>query len=148
MQTLGQDLRYALRLARRRPALTLVTILTLAIGVGGNTATFSLVNALLLRPLPVPEPERLVRVFGTTDDHPFDVLSYPNAMDFAARAKTLASLAIHQQTFVASGLGDAPDTAAVSWSAAITSPPSGSPRHWAARCNRRTTFSNRRRWLR
>jgi predicted permease len=113
MQSFRQDLQYAVRLALRRPALTLVTILTLGIGVGGNTATFSVVNALLLRPLPVPEPERLVRVFGATDQRPFDVMSYPNALDFGARAKTLASLAIHQQTFVAAGLGDALDTAAV-----------------------------------
>ncbi len=113
MQTLGQDLRYALRLAWRRPALTAVTILTLAIGVGVNTAIFSVVNALLLRPLPVPEPERLVRVFGATGERPFDVMSYLNASDFGARATTLVSLAIHNQTFVAEGLGDATDTAAI-----------------------------------
>jgi predicted permease len=113
MQSLGEDLRYAIRLALRRPALTLITILTLAIGVGGNAAIFSVVNALLLRPLPVPEPDRLVRVFGANEEHPFDVLSYPNAHDFGARATTLRSLAMHQQTFVAYGLGDATETAAV-----------------------------------
>jgi predicted permease len=112
MQSLRQDLYYAVRLALRRPALTLVTILTLAIGVGGNAAIFSVVNALLLRPLPVPDPDRLVRVFGATDDHAFDVLSYPTAHDLGARATTLESLAIHQQTFVAYGLGDATETAA------------------------------------
>ena len=113
MQTLRQDLVYAIRLAMRRPALTLVTILTLAIGIGGNTATFSLVNALLIRPLPVPESDRVVRVFGATDERAFDVLSYPNAADFGARTTTLESLAIHQQTFVAYGLGDATETAAI-----------------------------------
>ncbi|MGH9174406.1 MAG: ABC transporter permease, partial [Vicinamibacterales bacterium] len=113
MQTLRHDLRYALRLALRRPAITLVTLLTLALGVGGNTAIFSVVNALLLRPLPVPDPHRLVRVFGATDERPFDVMSYPNASDFGARATTLQSLAIHQQTFAASGLGDATETAAI-----------------------------------
>jgi predicted permease len=113
MQSLRQDLDYAVRLALRRPALTLVTILTLAIGVGGNAAIFSVVNALLLRPLPVPEPDRLVRVFGANEDTAFDVWSYPNAHDVGARATTLQSLAIHQQTFVAYGLGDATETAAV-----------------------------------
>jgi predicted permease len=111
MQTLLQDLRYALRLARRRPTLTLVTIFTLAIGVGGTTATFSVFNALLLRPLPVPDPDRVVRVFGATDERAFDVLSYPNAIAFG-RATTLASLAIHNQTRVAVGLGDSTDSAA------------------------------------
>jgi predicted permease len=113
MKSLFQDLRYAVRLALRRPALTVVTILTLAIGVGGNAATFSVVNALLLRPLPVPEPDRLVRVFGATDERAFDVLSYPNAYDLGARATTLQSLTIHQQTFAAYGLGDATETVAV-----------------------------------
>src|SRR5262245_17687215 len=106
MQTLVQDLRYATRLAWRRPALSLITILTLAIGVGGNTAVFSIVNSLLLRPLPVPESDRLVRVFGASDEQRFDVLSYPNALELGERASTLESLAIHQQTFVASGLGE------------------------------------------
>lgn len=113
MQTLWQDFRYALRLALRRPALSVVTILTLAIGVGGNTATFSIVNALLLRPLPVPNADRIVRVFGATSDQSFDVLSYPNAADLGSRSTTMASLAIHQQTFVASGLGESTETAAV-----------------------------------
>ena len=113
MQTLLQDLRYALRLTLRRPALTLVTIVTLAIGVGGNTAVFSVINGLLIRPLPVPRPERVVRVFGTASDRAFDVMSYPNARDLGDRASTLASLAIHNQTFVASGLADATETAAV-----------------------------------
>ncbi|MBI4477145.1 MAG: ABC transporter permease [Acidobacteria bacterium] len=113
MQGIGEDLRYALRLALRRPALTAVTILMLAIGVGSNTAIFSLVNAALLRPLPVPNSERLVRLFGATDVRAFDVISYPNAVDFVSRSRTLHSLAIHQQTFVASGLGDATETAAI-----------------------------------
>lgn len=113
MQTLRQDLGYALRLARRRPGFTLMTVLVLAIGAGGTTAIFSFVNALLLRPLPVPDSHRLVRVFGATDERPYDVLSYPNAIDLGARATTLQSLAIHQQTFAAHGLAEATETAAV-----------------------------------
>ena len=113
MRNLGLDVRYAVRLAFRRPTLTIVTILTLAVGVGGNTAIFSLVNAALLRPLSVPEPDRLVRIFGATDVGAFDVLSYPNAIDLAARSTTLRSLALHQQAFVASGLGDATETGVI-----------------------------------
>lgn len=61
-----QDLKHSLRALRRQPGFTLVTVLTLAIGIGGTTAIFGVVHAVLLRPLPYPEPDRLVQVFKTT----------------------------------------------------------------------------------
>jgi predicted permease len=91
MNSLVQDIRYALRMLAKSPAFTLVAVLTLALGIGANVATFSVVYAVLLRPLPFPHPEQLVRVF--------DDLRGPNTPDVGMSAPELWDLQDHSGVF-------------------------------------------------
>jgi putative ABC transport system permease protein len=102
MSTLGKDVRQAARALRHRPGFTTLALLTLALGIGANTAVFSVVNAALLRPLPYPDAARLVQV-GTEDDD----LSPGDYLDVAAESRAFDAIAAYRsRPMVLSGPGE------------------------------------------
>src|SRR5262245_9033542 len=90
---LASDVRYAARGMRRNWAFTLVALLTLSLGIGATTATFSIVNGVLLRPLAYPESDRLVRVWERTERGERAQLATPNLIDLKVRSRALSHLA-------------------------------------------------------
>ncbi|HKV26284.1 MAG TPA: ABC transporter permease [Candidatus Acidoferrum sp.] len=88
-----QDVRYGLRVLLKSPGFTAIAILTLALGIGANTALFSVVNGVLLNPLPFPNPDRLVAVYAKTFDFQESSISYPNFLDWQRENRSFAKLA-------------------------------------------------------
>jgi len=114
-----RDTRFAVRSLRRAPAFTVVVVLTLALGIGANSAVFSIVDAVLLHPLVVSHPTQLVSITeAITDRLPREALSYPNFRAFAERARSFSGIAAFatQDAVVSTTTGDAEQiqTAAVS----------------------------------
>src|SRR5262249_50845365 len=106
MESLLQDLRFGARMLLKQPGFTLLAVLTLALGIGANTAMFSVVNAVLLRPLPFPEPERLMLV----EAKGVGEFAAPDFRDLATQNHSFAQLAAYSPyaTFNLSG-GSAPE---------------------------------------
>lgn len=107
LEDLWQDLRYGLRLLRRSPVFTLVAVLTLALGMGGNTAILTLINTFALRPLPVRDPASIVHIWMETGGgQRLPLFSYRDYLDYRVRSQTLAGLVASNK--VAAVLGDPP----------------------------------------
>src|ERR1700735_5801339 len=103
LEQLLQDIRYGLRILRKNPGFTALAVLTLALGIGANTAIFSVVYAVLLKPLPYANPNQLVSAFAanTQEGVPEDGTSYPNFEEWRAQNHVFSDLAtinFHQLT--------------------------------------------------
>ena len=107
MNTLFQDLKYGLRMLGKNPGFTAVAALTLALGIGANTAIFSVVNGVLLNPLPYPGPNQLVSLHESKPNFPYGAISYPNFLDWQKDNHTFSSMAVARgYGFTLTGAGE------------------------------------------
>jgi predicted permease len=106
LETLSQDIRFSLRTLEKSPGFAFIAILTLALGIGANTAIFSIVNGVLLNPLPFPHPEQLIVLHASKPNFEFGSLSYPNFQDWQKDNHTFSSMAISRgYYFSLTGMG-------------------------------------------
>src|SRR4026207_737162 len=102
MESILADIRYGLRILLKQPGFTLVAVVTLALGIGANTAIFSLVNSILLRPLPFREPDRVVRLIQASPKLGLDTWGVSQA-DFAAyreQNRSFETVALYNSTAI------------------------------------------------
>ena len=96
MRTFWQDARYGARLLWKNPGFTIIAVLTLALGIGANTALFSVVNGVLLSPLPYQQPERLVALYTSRMEFDRSSISYPNFIDWGRGNRTFSQIAAYR----------------------------------------------------
>src|SRR5437879_7861490 len=94
MESLLRDLKFGLRMMTRSPGFTLVAIITIALGIGANTAIFSVVNTVLLRPLPYEHPDRLMVIWEKQEQVDKESPSLPNFLDWRERNQSFEEMAI------------------------------------------------------
>src|SRR3954464_15962237 len=108
MESIRQDLLYAARQYKRTKALTLIVIFTIALGIGANTALFSVINGVLLSPLSYPQPELLMTLHQSKANFATGAISYPDFRDWQKQNHTFSAIAISRPvTFSLTGAGDA-----------------------------------------
>jgi predicted permease len=108
LETLWSDIRFAARTLRKNMGFTVVAVATLALGIGGNTAIFSIVNGVLLNPLPFPGPDRLVTLHESKPNFEQGSISYPNFLDWQRDNRTFSSMAVSRRyAFILTGRGEA-----------------------------------------
>ncbi|HEV2388850.1 MAG TPA: ABC transporter permease [Candidatus Acidoferrales bacterium] len=108
MGSLLQDVKYGLRVLARSPGLTAVAVITLALGIGANAAIFSVVNGVLLRPLPYPDPGRLVMLYGSSSRFHEMSVSYLDFKDWQRESRSFSTMAIFRRAdFLITGQGNA-----------------------------------------
>ncbi|MHB8540940.1 MAG: ABC transporter permease [Candidatus Acidiferrales bacterium] len=123
MNTLLQDMRYALRMLAKSPGFTAVAVLTLALGIGANTALFSVINGVLLNPLPYPQPNQIVSLYTKPADFSEASISYPDFLDWVRDNRAFSSVAAYRsfQSFNLVGQGEPERVSAAEVSASFFS---------------------------
>ncbi len=107
-QDLWQDLRYGARMLRKNPGFSAVVVLTLGLGIGANAALFSVINGVLLNPLPYPQPEQLVTLHQSKPNFETGAIPYPNFRDWKKENQTFSAMAISRgSSFSLIGTGEA-----------------------------------------
>ena len=108
MDSLLKDIRYAVRSLVKRPGFAVLAVVTLGLGIGANTAMFSVINAVILRPLPYAEPDRLVWMNESGDEVANRWLSYPNFLDWQERNRGFEALSTFRGWSVTMTASDQP----------------------------------------